>query len=147
MVASLCEFVPPVRVLSNGSGPPADFVMRPAPVYRAWIIHYHCFPIQYHQESEDEGKVWLWIPKENNRAYERGDAFRKRHIIHERRWCKARIKITFLKRGKKMWFSAKLYFTVVSSIHSVLQSYPSRRISYVRSRKGNDVGVLVRRTQ
>ena len=89
----------------------------------------------------------MWIPSEDDRAYERGDAFRKRHIVHEKRWCEARVRITSLKRGRAMWFSVKEYFTVVSSIHSVMQSFPTRQISYSRLKKGNESGLLVRRTQ
>ncbi len=146
MAEAICDS-PPVRVLSNGSGPPAGFVMRPVSVYREWIIQYPHFPVQYHENCEDEGKVWLWIPREDNVAYEKGEGYRQTHIVHERRWCNSRIKVTCMKRGSKAWFSEKLVSTVVSSIHSVMQSYPSRKITYSRLRRGNESGILVRRTQ
>ena len=148
MVRQRCESVA-VQILNNGSGPPPGFVRRPRPVFPEWISHYGCFPVQYHERingsDEEIEEVWLWVPKEDNRAYERGDAYRKRHIIHERRWCEVRVKITELQRGKKIWFSVKVYFTVVSSIHSVMQAYPSRKLQYARLKKGNQSGVLVRR--
>lgn len=134
-----------VTMLCNGSGPPPGFVRRSRPVFAEWIRKYDCFPVQYHEQTEDPDMVWVWIPKEVNWAYERGDAFGKRHIIHEKRWCEARVKITGLQRGRSMWFKVELYFTVVSSIHSVMQAYPSRKLQYARLKRGNESGVLVRR--
>ncbi len=116
-------------------------------MFPEFVVHAPWWTVQYHEKNGDDDTVWLWVSKDENRAYERGEAYRKRHIVHERRWCDARIKITELQRGKSYWFSIKAYFTVVSSIHSVLQAYPGRKISYERLRKGNESGVLVRRTQ
>lgn len=156
MSKALCESVA-VQVLCNGNGPPPGFVRRSRPVYPEFAVHAEWWPIQYHQKiepivrdndrysDEEIDQVWLWIPREDNLAYERGDAFRKRHIVHTKRWCESRIKITHLKRGKTIWFSVEVYFKVVSSIHSVLQAYPSRRIEYARLKRGNESGVLVRR--
>src|SRR5262249_6935942 len=98
---------------------------------------------QPHDSSND--LVWLWIPKADDQAYERRNSTR-RHIIHEKRWCESRILITELQRGKSRWFPVKLYFTVVSSINSVMQSYPTRKITYARIKKGSMSGVLVKRT-
>ena len=142
--------VPPeVRVLFNGDQPPRGFVMRPRPVIPEFVVHCSWWPMQYHQRinGDSDSKVWLWIPKADNLAYERGEAFRKRHIIHEKRWCDARRKITVLRRGTSYWFPIKHYFTVVSSIHSVMEAYPSRRLVYIRLKRGLQSGVRVKRTQ
>ena len=136
-----------VTILCNGSGPPPGFVKRPRPVFPEFVTKAPWWPVQYHEYIKDDESVWLWIPKEDNLAYERGEALRKKHIVHEKRWCESRVEITNLARGKTMWFPASVYFTVVSSIHSVLQAYPGRKIQFARLKKGKESGVLVRRTK
>jgi hypothetical protein len=141
--------VPPsVRVLTENETPTPGYVSRRGPVYPEFVIHASWWPVQEHQPLiDDPDMIVLWIPKADNLAYERGEAFRKRHIVHEKRWCDSRWKITALPRGKSRWFPIKEYFTVVSSIHSVMQAYPSRRLDYVRLKRGLQSGVLVRRTK
>lgn len=140
--------LPQVRVLSENEEHSPGFVCRPFAVYPEFAIHASWWPIQEHQPiSKHSELVILWIPKSDNLAYERGDGFRQRHIVHKKRWCDARIKITSLTSGCSRWFHIKHYFTVVSSIHSVMESYPSRRLRYVRLKRGLQSGVLVKRTQ
>lgn len=139
---------PQVRVLSNGDTPSPGFVRRSHHVWPEFVIHAPWWPIQEHQRiSDDSDMVILWIPKADNLAYERGEHFRKQHIVHRKRWCDARWKITALARGHTRWFPVELYFTVVSSIHSVMEAYPSRRLRYARQRRGLQQGVIVRRSQ
>jgi len=149
MEMAYCESVlPTVRILSKSEEPSPGFVARNRPVWPEFVIHATWFPVQEHQPIvNDSGMVILWVRKSDNDAYERGEAYRKRHIIHERRWCDARIKITELPRGKSRWFPIKHYFTIVSSIHSVMEAYPGRRLRYVRLKRGLQSGVLVKRTQ
>ena len=140
--------LPQVRVLTEADEPSPGFVSRPRPVWPEFALRATWWPIQEHQSLSDESlMVILWIPKADNLAYERGDGFRQRHIVHKKRWCDARIKITSLSSGCSRWFPVKHYFTVVSSIHSVMESYPSRRLRYVRLKRGLQSGVLVKRTQ
>ena len=140
--------LPQVRVLSETETPSRGFVCRTRPVYPEFVIHATWWPVQEHQPLvEDPMQVVLWIPKRDNDAYERGEAFRQRHIVHRKRWCDARWKITALTRGHTRWFPIKHYFTVVSSIHSVMEAYPSRRLRYARQRRGSQQGVIVRRSQ
>lgn len=137
-----------VRVLKDGENPSKGFCQRRGPVYPEFVIHASWWPVQEHQPLiDDPDMIVLWIPKADNLAYERGEAFRKRHIVHEKRWCDSRRKITVLARGRSRWFPIKHYFTVVSSIHSVMEAYPSRRLVYVRLKHGLQSGVLVKRTQ
>jgi hypothetical protein len=144
-----CESVlPHVRVLTEKDEPSPGFVARTRPVWPEFAIRASWWPVQEHQRLSDESDmVVLWIPKADNAAYERGERFRSRHIVHAKRWCDARIKITGLARGSSRWFPIKHYFTVVSSIHSVMEAYPGRRLRYARQRRGLQQGVIVRRSQ
>src|SRR6185369_1230913 len=117
----------------------------PLPVLPIFMRHASWWPVQYHEPHHESNElVWLWIPKEDNIAYERRQSL-KAHIVHKKRWCASRIKITCLERGRYKWFPIDLYFTVVSSIHSVMQAYPSRKIVYNRVRRHGVQGVRVKR--
>ena len=147
-MAYLSSVLPQVRVLSETDTPSAGFVRRLYAVNPDIVVHAPWWPIQEHQRiSSDSDMVILWIPKADNLAYERGEHFRKQHIVHRKRWCDARWKITALARGHSRWFPVKDYFTAVSSIHSVMQAYPSRKLSYFRIKRGTKSGVMVKRTQ
>jgi hypothetical protein len=142
------DSVPPqVRLLTDSDSPSPGFVARRWPVHPDFIVHASWWPVQEHQPIANSLMVVLWIPKADNLAYERGDGFRQRHIVHQKRWCDSRWKITSLERGKTRWFPIKEYFTVVSSIHSVMQAYPSRKLVYFRHKRALQLGVRVKRTQ
>ena len=69
---------PSVRVLEVGDKPSAGFVRRKHPVIPEFISHFTLFPTQ-EWEKNGEDTVYLWVPAEDNRAYER--------FVPRKRYC------------------------------------------------------------
>lgn len=78
-------------MLVNGDKPTRGFVKRERPVWPEFISHASWWPVQEHQLNGGDGMVYLWIPKADNAAYERG---------HRRtRFCRTYRRVKILRKS------------------------------------------------
>ncbi len=64
---------PKIRVVAHGEVIPKGWVRRSHPVWSEFVRHANWWPNQIHQlNGQEDGMVYLWIPKADNLAYERG---------------------------------------------------------------------------
>ncbi len=64
---------PSIRIVGHGEPIPRGYVRRPRPVWVEFVKHANWWPNQIHQRNgQEEGMVYLWIPRKDNAAYERG---------------------------------------------------------------------------
>ncbi len=64
--------IPHVTTIGCGDPIPKGWVRRNHPVFPEFVRHCSWWPNQIHQRNGTPEMVYLWIPKEDNLAYERG---------------------------------------------------------------------------